>query len=621
MYVSPMNGAIIDATNMDARYVLELLDQYYPNGVPPEEPESAQVTEKAPDVVATEVVEDPALAESLKKSEFKKSVEIFYSKDEDDKTTPKFPDDFYAYMMTNHPDFVGEANEKSKVGPDKTTAQAWVGKIEGYYKEFTTPASSEATPPLQTVTDGPVDTVPVVDTVTTDTTTPDTPKATAPMHGDDPHPDVVHDDAPSGPHDETTDGKKEVTDTKKTEKYGTGKFTVDLGDKENSIRIEDIVKDTTETPSATSSRYPGKVFYYEDGKFGRSYYSPDGERLKIYNGDEITLGEKEKPKDGPSDKEKERYKYINEEYGIKRNEGGSWTIDNKKGKDVWDFDPKDLKYLDPSGKLPKAISQEDVIYTFDEKRGGYYNGADKLVINQDNASFRIIRDKEQSQETSEKLSHSQSLARLNDLARWGYEVKGSRNFTERIEANFKEKYKREFGDQMQIGLTSMSVENGQAVIRFVVRGEDHVDGHPMEKGFMLKGFAKDKLDNTREGAPLKIGGAIIKNTEANRDAVKRLFKDSMFNGIFESLVLDQTDVLEDKEKVVLPRLAEYVRETYLDVDKETRRDMRRAAKYAGFKNKIDAEKELDANWDELMKSNQLTDEEKAKLKQIKSNEK
>lgn len=619
MYISPHSGTTIDATSIDAKYVLELLNQYYPNGVPPES-EVAQATEQAPAVSET-VVEDLALAESVKKSEFKKTVEIFYAKDEDDNTTPKFPDDFYAYMMTNHADFVGQANEKIKADPDRATSQDYVKKIEEYYKEFTTPASSGSTETVPTSTTTPDTTTAPAETVPTDTTTPDSPKEPAPMHGDDPNPDVVHDDIVSGPHDETTDGKKEAADTKKTEKEGAGKFTVDLGDKENSTRIEDIVKDFVETPSATSSRYPGKVFYYEDGKFGKSYYSPDGERLKIYNGDVVTLGEKEKPKDGPSDKEKERYKYINEEYGIKRNEGGSYTIDNKKGKDVWDFSPKDLKYLDPSGKLPKAISQEDVIYTFDEKRGGYYNGADKLVINQDNASFRIIRDKEQSQETSEKLSHSQSLARLNDLARWGYEVNGNRNFTERIEANFKEKYKREFGDQMQIGLTSLSVENGQAVIRFVVRGEDHVDGHPTEKGFTLKGFAKDGLDNTREGAPLKIGGAVIKDTEANRDAVKKLFKDSMFNGIFESLVLDQTDVLEDKEKVVLPRLVEYVRETYLDVDKETRRDMRRAAKYAGFKNKIDAEKELDANWDKLMKSNQLTDEEKAELKLKKSNEK
>lgn len=237
---------------------------------------------------------------------------------------------------------------------------------------------------------------------------------------------------------------------------------------------------------------------------------------------------------------------------------------------------------------------------------------DKVVFKYDGA--------EKSEALPERLSHTQSLKQLNDLARWGFDVdpESNRDFTERIEFNFKKKYKREYGDQMQISLTSVSVDKGEAVIRFNVIGEDHVDGRPRIKGFMLKGSAADGLSSVGEGEALRIGNDAIMNSEENRDAVKKLFNDSMFNGIFETLVLDQTDVGPEKGEIV--RLAEYVKETYLDKDEEKPRDMKRAAKYAGFKNKIDAEKALEENMDELMKSGLLTAEEKIALKKNRSNE-
>ena len=42
---------------------------------------------------------------------------------------------------------------------------------------------------------------------------------------------------------------------------------------------------------------------------------------------------------------------------------------------------------------------------------------------------------------------------------------------------------------MQVNLTSVSVDKGEAVIRFNVVGEGNVDGQPRIKGFMLKGSA------------------------------------------------------------------------------------------------------------------------------------
>ena len=73
----------------------------------------------------------------------------------------------------------------------------------------------------------------------------------------------------------------------------------------------------------------------------------------------------------------------------------------------------------------------------------------------------------------------------------------------------------------------------------------------------------------------------ILTRKENRSAVKKLFRTVCFNGIFETVVLDQTDV--GMEKGEISRLAEYVKETYLDEDDEKPRDMKRAAKYAGFK--------------------------------------
>ena len=63
-----------------------------------------------------------------------------------------------------------------------------------------------------------------------------------------------------------------------------------------------------------------------------------------------------------------------------------------------------------------------------------------------------------------------------------------------------------------------------------------------------------------------------------------------------------------------------LKETYLDEDDEKPRDMKRAAKYAGFKNKIDAEKAIDENMEELLASDELTSEEKDALKKNRPNE-
>ncbi len=87
------------------------------------------------------------------------------------------------------------------------------------------------------------------------------------------------------------DGEPVETETKVIEKQGAGTFTVDLGDEEMTKKIQDVVKDAEKTPVATSDRagYEGKTFYYDKEK--GSYYTADGERLKIYNGDKVTLSE------------------------------------------------------------------------------------------------------------------------------------------------------------------------------------------------------------------------------------------------------------------------------------------------------------------------------------------
>lgn len=218
-------------------------------------------------------------------------------------------------------------------------------------------------------------------------------------------------------------------------------------------------------------------------------------------------------------------------------------------------------------------------------------------------------------------SHDESLNILNDLAKWGFKANDKRNFKNRIEQNLKEKYKRDYGDHLQIRLKNIDVVDGVASIGFMVLGEKNTDMAGHLDGFVLKGFAKDSADKTAKGMK-KIGESEIKDSEANREAVKKLFQKSIFNGIFEPLVLDQTLISETKEvgkDPVLERLQEYVKDTYLDADKEKFIDKRRAAKYAGYRNRIQAEKALDENWDKLMSSDRyLTDDEKQKLKTLRN---
>lgn len=217
-------------------------------------------------------------------------------------------------------------------------------------------------------------------------------------------------------------------------------------------------------------------------------------------------------------------------------------------------------------------------------------------------------------------SHEKALATLNQLARFGFNVKpGSRrNFTERIEMNIKKKYKREYGDHVQVSLKDVKVENGEARVVLTIRGEQNEPTAKFEE-MILKGFANTKLDKTSNGRVDVGNGMQVEDSKANRDAVKKLFKKSMFNNIFELKVLDQTDVAKaDTEAGVehggeVARLAEYVQETYLDADTENKRAYKRAAKYAGFKNKRDAEKSLKANWEKLKASGLLTDDEVSKV--------
>ncbi len=225
---------------------------------------------------------------------------------------------------------------------------------------------------------------------------------------------------------------------------------------------------------------------------------------------------------------------------------------------------------------------------------------------------------EKAKETQESLrSHDESLNILNDLAKWGFKVKGNRNFKERIEQNLKRKYRREYGDHLQVHLKNIEVKNGVASISFLVHGEKDKDSGAHTNEFMLKGFAKDGADKTI-GATTKIGETDIQDSEANRDAVKKMFQKSVFNELFEPLVLDQTDIGVEDKNSELSRLAEYVKETYLDSDFEKPIDKRRAAKYAGYRNKIQAEKALDANWTALMASDVLSDDEKTKLKTLRN---
>ncbi len=302
--------------------------------------------------------------------------------------------------------------------------------------------------------------------------------------------------------------------------------------------------------------------------------------------------------------------------------GGSYTVTNGEinpAKLSLDSDHYGIKV---KGRLPERIESGKITYKLIADKSAYVDGNGKILILKKGDVFKPFYDDlaakvEAKQEAkSERLSHKQSLADLNTMARWGFDVdpESKRDFKERIEFNFKKKYKREYGDHLQIELTNTAVDNGKAEITFKVHSEDG-----KSKEFTLNGSAADGLSSAGEGEPLVIGDNAIMNSEENRDAVKKLFQDSMFNGIFETLVLDQTDV--GAEKGEISRLAEYVKETYLDEDEEKLRDMKRAAKYAGFKNKIDAEKALDAHMDELLASDELTAEEKTKLSKIKSNEK
>lgn len=78
---------------------------------------------------------------------------------------------------------------------------------------------------------------------------------------------------------------KVVTTKNETEE----KFMVKLVDKdhENAVQIQDLVEDPTTTPVALSSRYPGKEFHYEAAK--GSYYDAEGQRMLVYNGDQVTV--------------------------------------------------------------------------------------------------------------------------------------------------------------------------------------------------------------------------------------------------------------------------------------------------------------------------------------------
>lgn len=247
---------------------------------------------------------------------------------------------------------------------------------------------------------------------------------------------------------------------------------------------------------------------------------------------------------------------------------------------------------------------------------------------QDAAPAETAKTAEQTE--SKEISHDKSLNILTDLARFGFVIPSEKrkHIKERIEQNLKEKYKREHGDHLQIRLEDVSAKDGIAEIKFTVQGEKDLPG----KGelLVLKGFAPDKAADATHGEQKVADKYIIGDSEANREAVKNLFNKSLFNGLFESKDLDQQDVRVDNEKfskenpekigdAKLRRLAEYAKNYHLNQDNDSKaRDARRDAKYAGFKNKIEAERELDLAWDFLIKSEYLTLEEKEKLKKLRS---